>query len=54
MVIIADQDIKKIQERINQQSDLFGRSYKYEKIDLNNDFPEYILSNKKKFSEWII
>ncbi len=47
-------DIKKIQERINQHSDLFGRSYKYEKIDLNNDFPEYILNNKKKFSEWIL
>jgi len=47
-------DVEKIQEKIDQRSDLFGRDYKYEKIELNNDFPEYIVNNKKKFNEWII
>ena len=47
-------DIKKIEEKLNQKSDLFDRDYKYEKIDLNQDFPEYILKNKKKFDKWII
>ena len=47
-------DINKIQKKLNQKSDLFDRDYKYEKVDLNDKFPEYIINNKKKFNEWII
>ena len=42
------------QKKLNQKSDLFDRDYKYEKVDLNDKFPEYIINNKKKFNEWII
>ena len=45
---------KKIAERIKNRQDIFDRNYKYEKVDLNNTFPKYILENLKKFENWII
>ena len=47
-------DLKNIQKRINSGTDIFNRPYKYKKIELNKEFPEYILENKSKFNEWII
>jgi Glycosyltransferase family 17. len=46
-------NVKNIKEKIKNHSDIFGRNYKYKKIDLNGDFPKYILENKSKFNEWI-
>ena len=47
-------DEKKIAERIKNQKDLFDRNIKYEKVEINEEFPKYILENKLKFNEWII
>jgi beta-1,4-mannosyl-glycoprotein beta-1,4-N-acetylglucosaminyltransferase len=47
-------DINKIKNRIKLGTDIFDRNYKYQKINLNNDFPNYILENKIKFKDWII
>ncbi len=47
-------DEGKIQERINNKKDLFDRNIKYEKVELNEDFPKYIVENKSKFKEWIL
>ena len=47
-------DEKKIQERINRNQDIFDRKFEYKKIELNKDFPEYILNNKNLFKKWII
>lgn len=47
-------NIKKIKKAIDTQQDLFGRNQKYEKINLDNFFPKYILNNKDKFKDWII
>jgi len=47
-------NIKNIRKRIENYSDIFGRNYKYKKIEINEDFPKYILENKSKFNEWIV
>ena len=47
-------DEKKIEERIKNKVDIFDRDLKYEKIDLDNTFPKYILENFVKYKDWII
>ena len=47
-------NLEKIEEKIKNNVDLFERAYKYEKIELDESFPEYILKNKSKFKPWII
>lgn len=47
-------DEKKIEERIKQRNDIFDRNYKYEKINLDDTFPKYILDNREKLKKWII
>ena len=47
-------NLENIEKRINSGIDIFDRPYKYKKIDLNKQFPEYILKNKSKFKEWIL
>ena len=46
-------DEKKIAARIKNNIDLFDRDIKYEKVQIDKSFPEYILKNKEKFNEWI-
>ena len=47
-------DEEKIAERIKNRTDIFDRNYKYEKVDLDNTFPRYILENISKYQNWII
>ena len=47
-------DENKIEERIKNRVDIFDRNYKYEKINLDDTFPEYILEQKNKYKNWII
>ena len=47
-------DEKKIAERINNRIDIFDRNFKYEKIDIDDTFPKYILENLSKYSNRII
>mgnify|MGYP001342663473 CR=1 FL=1 len=47
-------DEKKIEERIKNKTDIFDRDLKYEKIDLDNTFPKYILENFAKYKDWVI
>ncbi len=47
-------DEKKIEERIKNRVDIFDRNYKYEKVDLDDSFPKYILDNISKYQNWII
>ena len=47
-------DEKKIAERINNKIDIFDRNFKYEKIDIDDTFPKYILENINKYKDWII
>ena len=47
-------NLAEINRRILSGKDIIGRNHDFEKISLNEDFPEYILKNKKNFSEWIL
>ena len=46
--------IKIIKNNIKNLNDLFGRNHKYNKININNSYPEYIRKNKKIFKDFII
>ena len=39
---------------MKENKDLLGRNYKYEAIEINKDYPEYIMNNKSKYREWIL
>ncbi len=43
-----------IEKRVEAQKDMFDRKYDYKKVQLNDDFPKYILQNKHKFKDWIL
>ena len=47
-------DIKRIKNTIDNKKDLFERGQEYEKIFIDQSFPDYIVENKSKFSDWII
>ena len=47
-------ETKNIEKRIVNGKDLFDRDIEYEKINIDETFPEYIFRNKEKFKDWII
>ena len=47
-------DEEKIANRIENKKDIFDRNIKYEKVEIDQSFPEYIINNKSMFKEWII
>ena len=47
-------DEKLIEKRIGGMVDIFDRNFKYQKINIDDNFPNYILSNKEKFKKWIL
>ena len=46
--------IKTIEKKIQNRVDLFGRNHIYEKINLDETFPEYLKNNIYKFEEFIL
>ena len=46
--------VENIEKRITKSEDIFNRGFKLKKIDLDGDYPEYILKNKEKFLKWTI
>ena len=47
-------DKKIIREKIEKLEDIFDRSIKYKKILFDNSFPQYLISNKKNYLNWIL
>ena len=45
---------KNIQEKILKNEDIFERNTSLVKITIDDNYPEYIINNKKKLSNWII
>ena len=43
-----------IKNKIDNHKDIFGRNLNLEKVEINENFPKYLLENKAKFSEFII
>ena len=47
-------NLEKIIENIKNGKDIIGRSDIYEKIEIDNTFPSYIVENKNLFKDWIV
>ena len=47
-------NLDKIEEKIKNKQDLFGRQQFYKKIEFDNSFPLIIFENQSKYSDWII
>tara|TARA_A100001011_G_scaffold247113_1_gene255351 strand:+ start:178 stop:987 length:810 start_codon:yes stop_codon:yes gene_type:complete len=45
--------LDEIYQKINNGEDIIGRDDKFNKTDLDNTYPEYLIKNKDKYSEWI-
>ena len=43
-----------IKDKINKKIDLFNRGHAYKAIDIDNNFPKYILDNLEKFKNYIV
>ncbi len=46
--------IKDIEKKILNNEDIFRRGTKLKRIDVDSSYPEYIIKNVDKFSDWII
>ena len=47
-------NLKNIKEKIGMEKDIFNRENKYKKVQIDNSYPEYIISNQEKLKEWIV
>ena len=47
-------NIRNIEEKISKGVDLFERDIKYQRVNVDESFPDYINNNKEKFKDWII
>ena len=47
-------NLNTIKKKIHDKVDLFGRGHIYNRIDIDESYPDYILKNKDKLKEWII
>ena len=45
---------KILKKKIFNNEDIFGRGIKLKKIHIDKTYPEYIIQNKNKYSNWII
>lgn len=43
-----------IEKKISKLEDLFGRNHKYKKVEINDEFPDYIKDNKEIFKDFIL
>ena len=47
-------NIESIKNKINKNKDIFNRNISFQKVQIDDSFPEYIVKNIQKFSEFII
>ena len=45
---------EKINQKIKDNEDIYGRGFELKKIDIDETFPDYILNNKQLLKDWII
>ena len=43
-----------IKKNIERKKDLFGRGHTYQKVEIDETFPEYLINNKDKYLNWIL
>jgi beta-1,4-mannosyl-glycoprotein beta-1,4-N-acetylglucosaminyltransferase len=47
-------DLKKIEQKINNNEDIFDRNFNLQKIKINENYPEFIRKNTNSLKDWII
>ena len=47
-------NIEEIKKRIKDGRDIIGRKEKYNVINLDERFPDFIINNKEKYLEWLV
>ena len=45
---------KEIEEKILKNEDIFNRGFTLKKTEIDESYPNYIIQNKSKYSEWIL
>ena len=45
---------KKIEEKIANNKDIFGRDLELKKINIDENYPSFIKENKNALKEWIL
>ena len=43
-----------IKNKIDQKVDLFDRGHKYQKVDIDGSYPEFILKNRNQLNDFIL
>ena len=43
-----------IKNKIDQKIDLFNRGHKYQKVDIDDSYPEFILENRNQLIDFIL
>ena len=46
-------DKNKIIKKIEEGKDIFNRNYNFQRINIDDRFPEYLIKNKNKYTNWI-
>ena len=41
-------------EKIINNEDVFGRGFKLKKIDIDENYPSFVVNNKKVLRDWIL
>ena len=47
-------NLENIQKKIENNEDIFKRDQYYEKIEIDDNYPDYIRNNLKKLKDWIL
>ena len=47
-------DEKEIQSKIEKNEDIFGRGFNLKKIEIADNYPEFIINNKDSLKDWIL
>ena len=48
------QNLQEIIKRMNNGEDIIGREEKYNSINLDSRFPDFLIKNKKFYKNWIV
>ena len=46
--------VENIKNKVEMKKDLYNRGHNYEKVELDNSFPEYIINNYSKYKKFIL
>ena len=51
---LENSDEKSINEKILNNKDIFNRGFDFKKVEIDSNFPNFIVNNKEKLKKWIL